>query len=174
MRVSRIIVILAAIAVIAVFFLPYVSSTQEEKQFIEIQKNIKPLESVDMSLADFKDVSLFEFAKVYYGGGEELFGDATFGFVYTAIFCSVVFFAVLVLLSALINKPILAIIFSVLAGGMTYLINWDIRDRGGSPQDGMKWGIGYYLLYAIVVIMFICSIWMFVDKRKEKKRQKTG
>jgi hypothetical protein len=57
-------------------------------------------------------------------------------------------------------------------GGVCYLVNGDLVDRGIMPSSNYVWGISYYLLYACVAVIALGASWMFAAKREMKKEAK--
>lgn len=169
MKVSRIILILASIAIIVAFFLPYFSSTEETKEAAEVAESIKPLDSVDITAKDLIDPSLFTYAKVYFQGREELYRNPSEGIFQAAIYCMIPLFGLLVLIFALTKKAIPAMIFSILAAVMAYLIRYDFESRRVIPNPMFQDGIAYYLCYACAAVMFISSLCLLITKSKAKK-----
>lgn len=172
MKATRILMIILSLAVVASFFLPYVVMTPEEMDYINANKYNKPFESVDMLGEDFANISLFKYAKVYYQGSQEIFRNSSNGTLYAVLFTAVPVLAILILLMALAKRPTLSFIFSALLGGLSYLINWDFLDRRIMPRSELQWSITYYLMYACAGVLIVCSVWLFIAKRKENKRLK--
>ena len=164
-----IIALIVSLIAIVSFFLPYISSAEEYREYLESQGDKHASDSVDMTYRDMKDISLFEYAKTYFQGGKEILHDETAGIFYGVLMSSVGVFSILVLLAVLRKKPILTFILSALVGGVCYLVNWDCIDRGIMPSSNYFWGISYYMLYACIAVIAFCAIWMFVAKRKIKK-----
>ena len=73
------------------------------------------------------------------------------------------------MLAALRKRPILTLLCDLLMGGTIWIINWDFADRGIMPDSDRLWAIAYYLYYPLAAIIAICTIWMFIEKRKIKK-----
>ena len=73
----------------------------------------------------------------------------------------------------LIKKPIGIIIFDLLTMGAFRIICFDFEDRGVIPSSSFDWGIVYYLVYVIGVIIITGAIWLFIEKRKAKKLAKS-
>lgn len=165
----RIIALLVAFAAVAAFFLPYISATEEYREYIALHSDQKLFSSVDMTVGDLENMSLFAYAKVYIQGGEEIFQNAAAGYFTDGIYAAVGVFAVFTLLAVFCKKPILAFITNAIMGFTFYLVNWDIIDRNIMPDSNRVWGLSYHLFYPIVAIIAITAIWMFVVKRKMKK-----
>lgn len=165
----RLIIIIAAICAIVLFFMPYISATEEYRSYLNSRADEKPFESVDITVGQMADMSLFTYAKTYFQGGEEFFRSQGDGVFYGILLSSIVGFALLILLSALGKKPVLTLIFDLLMGAAFYAVNWDFVDRRIMPDSNRVWGISYNLYYPVVALIAICAIWMFVAKRKMKK-----
>ena len=57
--------------------------------------------------------------------------------------------------------------------GAFKIICFDFEDRGVIPSSSFDWGIVYYLVYVIGVIIITGAIWLFIEKRKAKKLAKS-
>lgn len=168
----RLIIIVAAICAIIAFFLPYISATDEYRSYINSRSDEKPFDTVNITVGEMADMSLFTYAKTYFQGGEELLRSKDSGIFYGILMSSVAGFAVLIILAALGEKPILTLILDILMAGSFYLINWDFVDRRIMPDSNRVWAISYYLYYPLAAIIAVCAIWMFVVKHKAKKEAK--
>lgn len=169
--IPRIIAIIAAVVAFVAFFLPYISATDDFRTYINAHADEKVYSSVDVTIGDMADMSLFTYARVYLQGGEEIFRSSGEGIFYGILMFSVAGFALLVILAALGKKPVLTLIFDLLMAGAFYLINWDFADRRIMPDSRRVWGISHGMYYPIAVVIAVCAIWMFIAKRKMKKEQ---
>lgn len=168
-RVPKAIAIIVSIVTIIGLFLPYISATEDYASYLKTIKDQKIYESADMTAGDMREVSLFEYAKVYYQAGEEIFKDKNAGIFYSVMFGSPAILGLMLVLFAARKKPILMFLFSILLGLMLYLINWDVADRGIMPNYNRVWGIAHSMYYPCVAVLSGCSIWMFIVKRKMKR-----
>ncbi len=173
-KILRAIGILISMLAIASFFFPYLTSNDESRGALDLIANERIHESTDLTHSDVKDISLFEYAKLYYQGGDDLMHQKYSGILYTITYGAVAGFAVLALLSSMGTKPVLMFIFSLLLGGNIYLINWDFIDRRIMPSDTYLWGISYYLYYPCVAILLLCAVCLFVAKHNAKKLQRSA
>ena len=165
----RLIAMVATLAAIVAFFLPYISATDDYRFYMADQAEDKPIENVDITVKEVMDMSLFKYARVYFQGGEAIFGSSGAGTFYGVLITLIAGFALLALLSAWRGRPILTLICGILMGGAFYLVNWDFVDRGIMPDGNRVWAIVYYLYYPLAAIIAICAIWMFFVKRQQKK-----
>ena len=165
----RIIAVLVAFVAVAAFFLPYISATEEYSEYIAAHADEKIYSSVDVTVGELENMSLFTYAKVYMQGGEEIFRSAAGGYITGGLYAAVGVFALFTALAALGKKPILTFFMNAIMGAAFYLVNWDITDRNIMPDSNRVWGLSYHLYYPIVAIIAIIAIWMFVAKRKMKK-----
>jgi hypothetical protein len=168
----RLIIIIAAICAVVAFFLPYISATDEYRAYINNRSDEKPFNTVDITIGEMADMSLFTYAKTYFQGGEELLRSKGNGIFYGILMSAVAGFAVLIILTALGKKPMLTLIFDIFMAGSFYLINWDFIDRRIMPDNNRVWAISYHLYYPLAAIIAVCAIWMFVIKHKVKKEAK--
>ena len=161
---------ITAMISIAGLFLPYIGSTPEYADYLNSVSNQKPFDTADTSV----DLSLYEYAKTYWQGSDEIFGNKAVGVFYTIIFVSPGIFGFFALLCALRKKGIPLILQSLIIGGSSYLISWDVVDRGIMPNYGRVWGISHVLYYPVAGILLICGVWIFIVKRKMKKINRTA
>ncbi len=165
--IPRIIAIVVALIVVIAFFLPIISVTDDYRSFLDGRSG-KPFESVDLTYEQMKDMSLFTYARVYLQGGEEIFHSSFAGTFYGVLIFAVLLFALLTLLGALINKPVVSIVFDVLMAAAYYTVIWDFLNRGIMPDSNRVWGISYSLYYPCAAVILICSILMIVLKKKKQ------
>lgn len=165
---------ITAMISIAGLFLPYIGSTPEYADYLNSVSNQKPFDTADITAATSVDLSLYEYAKTYWQGSDEIFGNKAVGVFYTIIFVSPGIFGFFALLCALRKKGIPLILQSLIIGGSSFLINWDLVDRGIMPYDGRVWGIAHSLYYPVAGILLICGVWIFIAKRKMKKTKRTA
>ncbi len=170
LSISSIIAIIVAVIAIITFFLPFISATKEFSEQLDRRANEKVFSSSDLKVGDMKNLSLFDYAKVYLQAGKEIYRDQSTGTFYAILIGAIAVFAILILLFALGKKAVPIIIFSILMGIDFYLINWDFTDRRIMPDSDRVWGIAHYAFYPIAVILLICGIWMLVEKKKAKRQ----
>ena len=172
-RKPRLLGFAAAVLAAALFFMPYISATKEYAERLEEISKLSPdekvAESADMKVSDLKNLSVYDYAKIYIQAGEEIFGSKTSGYIEGAFFAAVGVFAVLAALCALGRKPVLMFLMTALMGASFYAINWDITDRGIMPDPDRVWGLSYYAYWPVAAVMAVCAVWLFIAKRKEKK-----
>ena len=168
-KLPRLIAMIVALIAIVGFFLPFISATQDYREYMADQADDKPFAGVDITVGEVMDMSLFEYARVYFQGGETFFSSGGMGTFYGVLMCLIPGLALLVLLAAWRGKPVLTLILDLLMGGAFYIVNWDFVDRGIMPSGDRVWAIAHHLYYPLVAIIAICAIWMFVVKRRMKK-----
>ena len=168
-RIPQIFGIMSACIAIIGFFLPFISATPEYSKYFDTRANEKVYETTDITVGDMKDMSLFEYAKVYAQAGEEIYHDQTSGMIYVVIIGAIVVAAIIALFCTLGKKPILMMLCSIIMGGAFYIINWDFIDRRIMPNSHRVWGIAHSLYYPCTAILLICAIWLLIAKRKAKK-----
>ena len=169
----RLIALIAALAAIVAFFLPYISATEDYRSYMADQADNKPFDNIDITVREIMDMSLFKYARVYFQGGEAFFGSSGIGSFYGVLITLIAGFALFTLLAAWRIRPVLTLICDLLMGGAFYLVNWDFVDRGIMPDSNRVWAIAYHLYYPLAVIIAICAVWMFVVKRQQKKTATT-
>lgn len=168
-NIAQIIIIVFTIVALLAFFLPYISATDDFRAYINKHADEKVYSTVDLTIGDMADMSLFTYGHVYFQGGEEVLHSKESGIFYGVLIFSVAGFALLVLLAAWGKKPILTLILDFLMASAFYLINWDFVDRGIMPDSRRAWAISYNLYYPLAAIIAICAIWMIIEKRRAKR-----
>lgn len=171
LMIPRLIAIIVSLVSVIGLFLPYIASTEEYREYLEAKGAEKIYDNVDLTAQDTKELSLFEYSKVYYQGRQEIFRDDAEGIFYAVIFAAPGLLGLLTLICALRKRAIPMGILSLTMGGMIRLINWDVIDRGIMPSTNRVWGITHSLYYPCAAILFFCSVWLFVIKRKMKKER---
>ena len=161
--------IVAALLLVAAFFLPYASGTQEFREGLGSMSANPYSETLGMSNEDLADISLFEYARIYNASGELGMGDA-FAVIYVPLTVAPAVLSVLTLLFAVLRKPIPSTVFSVLTVALTFLLNWDFEDRGVIPGSNYDWGIARWVYLAAGVGVIACAIWQIVLRKQSKQR----
>ena len=166
LSVCRLLAILFSVALIGSFFLPFIGSTKEYKEYLELFGDKKAFASSDITISEMSEISLFEYTRLYFEVGEEVYGRKEAAIIYTVLLGSIGVFGILSLLWSLLKKPILLALNSILTGLALYVILWDFKDRGIMPDKQRVWGASYYIIFPLAAILLICAIWMFIAKKK--------
>ena len=169
-KLPRIIAMIMAFIAIVGFFLPFISATQNYRDYMAEQSENKPFDGVDITVQEIMDMSLFKYAKVYFQGGDTFFSSGGMGLFYGVLMCLIPGLALLVLLVAWRERPVLTLILDLLMGGAFYIVNWDFVDRGIMPSGDRVWAIAHHLYYPLAAVIAVCAVWMFVVKRRMKKK----
>ena len=171
----KIIMAVAALAMIVAFFLPFVSATGDYRErLLSDPEHVQSLGDMSMTNADLADMSLCEYARSYFGAGG--FGmSEEYAIIYGVLCGMPVVLTVLSLVLSLARKPVGNVITVVLLAAIVYLIVWDFGDRR-IVYDGGRMAFGYaqYVYYAAAGISVVASVWLFVVKQRLKKAQKAG
>lgn len=166
--VASVVTIVAALLLVAAFFLPYAAGVSEYREALGMMSENPYSEALGMSNEDLADVSLFEYARIYSAAGELGMAE-TFAAVYVPLTVAPAVLGVLTLLFAALRKPIPAIVFSVLTVALTFLLNWDFEDRGVIPSDMYDWGIARWVYLIAGVVVIACAIWQIVLRRQARR-----
>lgn len=173
-RLPQLLALLISIIAIVGFFLPYLSSTSEYAKYLDSHGEEYISSNIDVKIRDLKDVSMFEYSKVYFQGGEEIFHSTAPGIFYGIVFALPFVFGILALFSSL-NKHATPLVFiSALMFYVIRMLNWDTVDRGIMPTSGRVWGISHVLYYPCAVFLFVCGIWLFIAKWKTKRKARAA
>ena len=168
---SVLITIIGAILLLLMLLLPYASATEDYEERLMKYADEMYVEEIGMTNADAVDISLLEFGRMYAEAVRQgLHKEMSIACI--AIISIFTGCAVLTLLMTLIKKPIGIIIFDLMTMGAFWIICFDFEDRGVIPSSSFNWGIVYYLIYGIGVIIFAGAVWLFIEKRKAKKLAK--
>ena len=168
----RILILLVALVAIAGFFLPYISMNDAYVEYLESFGEENVAEGVDMKVSDMKNLSLWEYSRLYYLAGEEILGDAdtardnAIGF---AMPCAI---SLLVLVFALFGLATPIILLSPVMAASLYTVNIYIVQIGVMPSDDAVWGISHLLYYVCAALLFALDIWLFAAKKRMKKISK--
>lgn len=164
----------AALIMVACLFLPYSSATGDHAEWIDEHPDVVASEKMDMTYSDAKHLSMVEYATGYFVLRNELWGDSFDAVVGTIIYVGLVIligtFSLTATVFAILRKPIIAIVFTVLAYGVFVLQNWDYTDRGVIPSSSYDWGLAHTLFPLAAAITVGGAIWTLVIKRKAKKQ----
>ena len=160
--VARAAMVIAAIALVAAFFLPWAAADDEYRDAAAQVPDVVYYEPVGMTVEEAADLSLIEYAQLY--GSME----GTDWVIYQYLIYAGVAVAAIALVLAALGKPIGATIFAVLAFAISRLLVWDFGDRGVLPNSTHDWGIAPTVYILGLVVVLAASVWMFMLKRREK------
>ncbi len=159
----RIVLVVAALGLVAGFFLPWASADAEFRDAVALAPDLVFYEPTGMTVSDATDISLLEYAQVYGSMGE-----GTAWQIYMIIMYGVLAVSVVTLLLAALGKPVGASIMAVLVLAGSRLLVWDFGDRGVLPNSTHDWGIAPTIYIIAFVILLAAAVWLFVMKRKVK------
>lgn len=163
--------LIGSIMLVATLFMPFASATEDYKEYLEEYPDSMYAEELDMTNKEAINISLFEFAKVYFVTAEMGMSKSV------SIACVVIIaafgaFALLTLLFSVLKKPIPAIIFNFLTFAVFRITKWDFGDRGVIPSINYDWGMAEYFCYIGVVVLTVGAVALLVVKIKDKKQRK--
>lgn len=172
LNVFKIVILVVCFIAIIGLFLPYEKSIGEYRQNLKENPTRMNIEEVNFKNKDVIDISIIENFKVYSyamnnsSGNDWMQGESIINVVITiALIVSIV----LIALFALLNKSVLTIIFSIVMGISSLLMNYDIVDRGVIPSSKYTYGFTYYLYIPLAIIILVCSIINIINNKKKKK-----
>lgn len=167
---ARVVCVVAAALLVAVFFLPYISMTAENRGEVsdlgELANTVL-YEGSDLRAVDAVDLSLFEFARIYAALSEI---SETY-LVVAAVFVLPGVFSLLALLLAAFKKPIGTMVFAVLTAAVTFPINSLLEEAGAISSGLYGWGIAKWLYLVAGIVLVAAAAWLFVAKRQKKRVQ---
>ena len=159
--------IVAALLLVAAFFLSYASGTQEFREGLSSMSANPYSETLGMSNDDIADLSLAEYVRIYSAAGE-LGMPEEFATVYVPLTVAPAALGVLTLLFAALRKPIPSAVFSVLTVSLTFLLNWDFEDRGVIPSSNYNWGIARWVYLVAGIAVIACAVWQIVLRKQSR------
>lgn len=161
---SRIALAVAAIGLVAAFFLPWASADDAYREAAARAPEIVIYEDVNITAAQGADLSLLEFAQIY--GSME--GTWT---LYMYLMYALLGISAVSLACAAAGKPIATSVFALLACVLSRLLVWDFEDRGALPNTTYDWGIAPAIYLGATVAIVAIAIWMIVMRRKGEAAQ---
>lgn len=159
-------VLLTVIAVVGVV-LPYATATNSWKTYLQNNSEDYYIESIDMKNSDVLNISFLEYAKIYIEGMQQT------DYAVQSIICFILILllsvsSVLMIIYVKKRKYNLLIIFNIITLLCSFLLNFDMKDRGVLPSSNYNCGISYYLYYIICLVIFAISIRLKKIKNDEK------
>lgn len=157
------------------FFLPLASANDEYSELIRGHSTETAIAECDYSYGDLANISMFKFANIYRVGSSSnevgSYGKAE-SMICFVIIIAVALFTILTFLFSLLKKPILLIIFDLLALGAFSLLMWDMGDRNLLPSSQYNFGIAHILYYICFTALLAGGIWLLVGKIYDKRNGK--
>lgn len=154
-------------------WLPYATSTNEQKQFILSNPDAIVIGALNMKYRDMIDLSMIKYFRFYLyivnNPKKMIFArtDVMIDLVLISILAVSILFIVLF---TLLNKPIGNIVFAFLMFGASLIMNYDMVSRGVIPSKSYTYGISYYLYVILAIAIIICSIANIVVNKIDKKK----
>ena len=165
--VARVVMVVAAVVLLAAFFLPWGSAGEDFRQAAAQMPDVWFAEEAGITAADAADLSLLEYARAYLAIGQMGSGNAFV--VLVPIIGSLAVLAALALLLAALGKPIGSAVFGVLTLAVSRLIVWDFTDRGVLPNATHEWGVAPTVYIVAAAVLVVAAVWMVVLKRRRMK-----
>lgn len=171
----RLIIIILSLFLIVGLFTPYQRSIGEKRVYLESNPNDYYVEEVNLKNKDVINISILENFKVYNYAKNNSEDDkwvrdeAIINFVITIVLMLSI---VVILTATIFKKYILGIIFDVIMGISSLLMNFDIVSRGVIPSKSYTFGISFYLYIVLSIVILILFIMAIINKKKGKKEKK--
>lgn len=163
---SRIALAVAAIGLVAAFFLPWASADDAYREAAARAPEIVIYENASITAAQGADLSLLEFAQIY----SSMEGTWT---LYMYLMYALLGISAVSLVCAAAGKPVVTSVLALLACALSRLLVWDFEDRGALPNATYDWGIAPAIYLGATVAIVAIAIWMIVMRRKDKAAQAT-
>lgn len=159
--------IIAALLLVASFFLPYVSATAPYREAMSAMPDFIVNEEADIAVGDLVDISLFEYALMY--ANAPALGESGAYLVYVPLLAAEGVLSLLALLFAVLRKPIPVMVLVVLAAGLIAILNWDFSDRGIITGERYVEGVAHWTYLAGIVLSMASAVWLLVLKVRAKR-----
>ena len=158
---------LAGVLIMAVaLFLPYMTAVGDMAEYIEKNPNRVEIKSLKLTASDLANIPVVSVSNIVAGVyGED---DGTIANVIVLVFSGLL---ALTALFVIFKKPMAAIVFDLLAGRVFFFLNFLMKEDF-IAADKYAWGIGYYAIMIAATIIFVGSVYLFMEKIKTKKRKK--
>ena len=153
------------IAVIALL-LPYMTAVGDLAEYIEKYPDVILEETVGLTTSDFANVSMISVRNLV----ASVYGKDNGSFVAGIVIVFGIFLA-LTALFVVLKKPIGAMIFSLPAYGVFFVLN-SLMKEFHIAADKYAWGIGYYAMTISIIAIFVGAVWMLVTKIMIKRQAK--
>lgn len=173
LTVPFIITLIATLMMIVCVFLPYATATGKRAEQLEKHPDVVVFEKIDMTAKDIKDISMAEYAYIYYTMGDDMWLSSTTITICVALVGLIAGFSLIAALFTLGRKPIPVILFAGLAYGVFALQNWDYTDRGIIPSDSYSWGLGHTIFPIATAVVLIGAVWMLIRKIRAKREYRS-
>jgi hypothetical protein len=169
-----VVALIGALMMAVCVFLPYSTATEERAEWIDKYPDTVVIEEMDLTAADMRNISMAQYARIYFTMSEKYWHDSTVGIIYIVLVALIGGGALIAALFTLGRKPIGCLISGVISCGVFHRLNWDFIDRGVTPSDSYDWSIAHTLFPIAAVILAVGAVWMLVKKIIIKKELKTG
>lgn len=166
--------LIGSIVIIISVFLPYATATEDYKEDIENHPDLFAYSSLDLTYKDMENISMFKYARIYNNISEQVWGNKFYGIFYICLPTFMGIFALLAILFSAKKKPIVALIFNVLAFLIFAVQNSDYNSRGVIPSKLYDWGIAYYIIFIASAAAIVGNVWMLIQKIKINKQNKAA
>lgn len=158
-----VVTLVAALLLIAAFFLPYLSMSRE---YMESFGGLASLGSAAAGF-DVTSISFLTMTRVILDASSA-FGMADEMVITLVVLIILAVLSLFTLLFAAIKKPVAAIVFDILTFLVFLLMAFGMRESG-LIGNGFNYGIGFYAYIISIIAVLACSIWLAIAKSSAKK-----
>lgn len=166
---ARVVLALAAAALVALFFLPWGSADAAYRDAAAQMPDAWYVEAAGITVADAADLSLVEFARVYGMAGE--LGLSEMYEIYAPIIYAGLAASVLALVLGVAGKAVPSGICGLLAAAVLDVLRWDFADRGVLPNATHGWGVAAQGFVFVAAVLVVAAIALAVMKHRAKVEQ---
>ena len=171
----RTIIIFIVILVTVGLFLPYESSTDNHRKWLERHPDNVYIEEINMTNKEAIELSIVENFRIYIAAvnkdtgtkhnNDWMHGEAIINIVITIVLMISI---IIILLAAILKRYILALFFNIFMIGSSLVMNYDIGSRGVLPSRKYNCGISYYLYIALGAVLIVIILLAIIDKKRIK------
>lgn len=163
-----IIALLSTIIMAVSVFMPFATATDEYKESLSQATNAIVDSELGLTVESIKNISLYEFARLYNANSYDIFGDSD-GFIYIVLVALIGGIALLGVIFTLFKKAIPIMVCTIFSCLIFAFNKYDFSLRGIVPSDYYTYGIGYYIYFLATILALAGAIMLLVSKIKIKK-----
>ena len=164
LAVPFVVTLVGVLIVVMALFLPYMTAVGEMAEYIEKFPDRIEIASLNLTAGDMKNISVMSVSKLITG----VYGEDD-GLVANVIVFTFGGFLALTALFTILKKPIGIMIFDLLSFGTFVFLN-SLMKEDFIRADKYAWGVGYYIILIMILVVFASAVWLLVKKIAEKKK----
>ena len=166
--VPRILLVVAAVALVACFFLPYAAGTEELHEAASAVSSVGLADITggayggDVTMGDLADISMFDLVRSFVSMEDD-------GVAVAVVMALPTIVAVLTLVLALFGRPIGTAVLAVVSLAPTMFIRNLFAETDLMNGEFYTWGIGSWLSIVLPIVIVALGVWLLVAKRQARR-----